>query len=146
MEREKQGVVRTVMIGGTQAKQDIAAYNQDVDPVCDLCGKAAATSDHIKWICEALEETRIKADPELAKIPREYLPTSVRCCIAPAMQTNGLNTYWGKELNGDIDEKSQKLLGVNKQFTLGGKNADETQGRQEALQILEEPERGLKNA
>jgi len=108
MESDKQGFVRTVMMGGNQAKQEIAAYNEDVDTKCDLCGKAISTSDHTKWGCEALEATRVEADPEIAAIPRKYLPLSVRCCIAPAMQTSGLTTYWGRELDDDVDEKTHK--------------------------------------
>ena len=49
-------------------------------------------------------------------------------------------------MDSELDEKSQKLLGINKQLTTPGKNADVTEARQEALEILEEPERGRKNA
>ena len=146
MESDKQGLVRTIMMGGTQAKQEIAAYNQDVDPMCDLCGKAASTSDHIKWECAALEDIRRKADPEVRAIPRKYLPASVRCCIAPAMQTNGLTSYWGREVDSDLNGKTQKMLGIDKQLTTPGKDADVTKARQEALEILDETERGRMNA
>lgn len=43
-----------VAMGWGQALQEIANYNEDIDPVCTYCGKAASTVDHIKWECEPL--------------------------------------------------------------------------------------------
>ena len=36
---EQQGIMRTIAMGGDQALQEIANYNEDVDPVCTHCGK-----------------------------------------------------------------------------------------------------------
>ena len=146
METEKQGYVRTVMMGGTQAKSEIAAYDQDVDPMCDHCGKAYSTSDHIIYHCEAFEKDRKSTDEQIAALPRKYLPMSVRCCIAPAMQTDGRCTYWGKEAEEDLDESQRKLLGINKVLTTPGVNAEVTEARQEAIDILDDLERGRKHA
>ena len=60
---EQQGIMRTVAMGGDQALQEIANYNEDIDPICTHCGKAPSTVDHLKWECEALEHVRIKGGP-----------------------------------------------------------------------------------
>ena len=58
------------------------------------------------------------------------------------MQVDGLKTYWGQDVDKDLDENLQRLIGVNKQLTKPGKDADETEARQKALGILDEPEKG----
>ena len=115
-------------------------------PVCPHCRKAPSTSDHAKWECEALEHVRVEADPLLASLPRKYLPSSVRCGIALAMKTDGLATFWGRQIDNDLDERLQRLVGVNKQLTIPGSNADITEARQAALAIPDEPQRAMKNA
>ena len=92
---EQQGIMRTVAMGGDQALQDIANYNEDIDPICTRCGKAPSTVDHLKWECEALEHVRIKADPTIAAIPTNLLPASIRSGIVPAMKLDCCTTFWG---------------------------------------------------
>ena len=71
---ESTGLVRTIMMGGTMAKQEIAKFNEDYDEKCDYCHEYASTSDHIKWGCKFFEPTRCATDEELTAIPRHYFP------------------------------------------------------------------------
>ena len=48
----EQGVVRTAMIGGTMARQEIAKFNEDIDDTCNYCMEAASTTQHIRWQCK----------------------------------------------------------------------------------------------
>jgi len=60
------------------------------------------------------------------------------------MKTDGRCTYWGKLLTDSIDNKIQKLLGVDKELYTPGDNYDKTKERKEAVAIVEDPEvRGL---
>ena len=51
---ESKGLVRTTMMGGTMAKQEIAKFNEEYDEKCNYCLEAPSTSDHIKWRCKFL--------------------------------------------------------------------------------------------
>ena len=64
MTDEEKGIVRTAMMGGTQAMQEIAEYNEDVSPWCTHCNKAHSTVEHIRWECEAFEADRMQTDPK----------------------------------------------------------------------------------
>ena len=61
-EEERKGILRVVQIGGSQAHNEIAEYNQDVGRVCNYCMEAISTSDHIKWECKHFEATRKEID------------------------------------------------------------------------------------
>ena len=52
----------------------------------------------------------------------------------------------GADFDEGTDEKTNVLLGTNKELQTGGKDADETQGRLEAIQILQDPGRNGRNA
>ena len=143
---QEKGIVSTAMMGGTQAKQEIAAYNEDIDPWCSHCKKGPSTVDHIRWECEAFEPTRVDTDPELAKVPRKYLSSCIRCGIAPAMKVDGDKTYWGVEVDADEDKNVKKLLGIDLQLYKPGKDGDETEKREMAVDIIEDPDRGRLNA
>ena len=87
MTEEEKGIVSTAMMGGAQAMQEIAGYNEDVNPWCTHCKKAApSTVEHLRWECEAFEPERVQVDPKLANIPRKYLASCIKCGIAPAMK------------------------------------------------------------
>ena len=146
MTDEERGIVSTAMMGGTQAKQEIAGYNEDVDPWCNHCKKAPSTVEHLRWGCEVFEPVRIEVDPKLAKVPRKYLIACIRCGIAPAMKVEGETTFWGMNVDEGDSEEVKKLIGVDMQLHKPGKDADETDKRERALEIIEDPERGRLNA
>ena len=62
------------------------------------------------------------------------------------MKVDGNRSYWGAEFDEDTDEKTNTLLGKNNELQKGGKDADETQGREEAIQIIQDPESNGRNA
>jgi hypothetical protein len=95
MSAEEKGVLRTTLMGGAMAKQDIAKINEDVDDNCNFCKQATSTPVHITWVCPFFKDIRLELDPELANVPIKYLYYCVQCGIAPAMKTNGEQTYWG---------------------------------------------------
>jgi len=96
LSEEEKSMIRTALMGGNQAKCEIAKYNEDIDKTCNYCKEADSTTDHIRWICPYFKRQRQELDPELTGIPIECLPLNVRNGIAPAMRTDGKLTYWGK--------------------------------------------------
>ena len=66
---EEQGIVRTVLAGGNQARKEIAEFNQDCDNVCTYCLEAESTSDHICFECSFFKSNRIELDKDLVDIP-----------------------------------------------------------------------------
>ena len=146
MSDEDKGMVRTTMMGGKMAKQEIAKFNNDYDDLCDYCLEAPSTSDHIKWGCKFFEHTRSEVDKDLAAIPRHYLPACVRCAIAPAMKIEGNRTFWGGEPGEDLTAKAKQLFGVDNLLLEPGLNGDETRKRKAAMKIIHDPIRGRKNA
>ena len=136
----EKGVMATALMGGIQAKCEISKYNQDYDKRCDHCLEADSTVDHIKWFCKAFEPTRKEIDAELASVPIELLPMSIRSGIAPAMKTNGESTFWGRTLPSSTDQKIKRLLGVDMELHTPGENADETFKREQAKEIIKDPE------
>ena len=77
LRRKKKGILRTVQMGGIQALNDIADYNQDVGRMCSYCGEAVSTSEHIRWSCKYFDLVRKKVDVELAIIPHKFFPSCV---------------------------------------------------------------------
>ena len=86
---EEQGIVRTAMMGGTMAKQEIAKLNEDYDEECSYCQEATSTATHIRWYCKHFESQRCEVDPALAAVPRKYLLECIKCGVAPAMKILG---------------------------------------------------------
>ena len=50
--KKKKGILRVVQMGGSQALDGIADFNEDVGRMCTYCHEAVSTSDHIKWECK----------------------------------------------------------------------------------------------
>ena len=45
---EEKGIVRTALMGGSAAKQEIAKYNEDIDDTSNYCEEADSTVNHIR--------------------------------------------------------------------------------------------------
>ena len=48
---EEKNMLGAALMGGNQAKCEIAKYNEDIDRTCNYCKEADSTTDHIRWIC-----------------------------------------------------------------------------------------------
>ena len=57
------------------------------------------------------------------------------------MKVDGERTYWGAGFDEETDEKTKTLLGKDMEMHKEGENADQTRGRKEAVQILQDPQR-----
>lgn len=134
----EKGILATSLMGGNQARCEISKYNEDVDKTCNYCKEVESTADHIKWVCKEFKEVRSSIDDELARVPPDFLTYNVRCGIAPAMETDGETTFWGKQLPEDTDEQIKKLLGINMELHTPGKDQQSTDDRNLALEILAE--------
>ena len=143
---EEKGVVRTIQMGGTMSKQNIAAFNEDVDTKCSYCQEATASGIHIRWQCKYFEQTRVETDKELAQVPRHYLLDCIRCGVAPAMKVEGELTYWGMKVDDKETEETKAMLGVSNELRTGGENGDITRKREQAIKLIEDPQRGRRNA
>ena len=89
---------------------------------------------------------RREIDDELANIPHKRIPYCLKNGIAPAMKTDGRETYWGADFSNDSDEKARKLLGGNLELHAPGSDARKSEERQAAVEILEDPEVAHLNA
>ena len=136
---EETGLVRTSAMGGGIAKQQIANINEDIDDQCNYCNNATSTASHIRWACTFFDDVRTKVDPLLAKAPLRYLLQCIQCGIAPAMKTKGNATYWGQDFLDDTDDNVKKLLGHDITLETDGTDADETDARQQALEMIQDP-------
>jgi len=116
------------MMGGSQAKKEIADYNQDVEGVCNYCYEADSTADHVRWACKHFDPIRKEIDAELAAIPYAYLPHCIRCGIAPAMKKDGMKTFWGTEVGEEVTAKAKKILGIDLELHTPGDNAEQKGG------------------
>ena len=133
-------------MGGSQAPNEIADFNQDVGRICSYCHEAVSTSDHIKWECKRFDPIRNEIDAELAGVPHKWLPSCLKSGITPAMKADGRNTFWGADLSNDSCEKTRRLLGENLELHTPGSDARKTEERQAALEITEDPEAANLNA
>jgi hypothetical protein len=61
------------------------------------------------------------------------------------MRTDGKASYWGGPLSEEVEQRTQILLGKDTQLHTPGDNRDETDAREEALDILNEPENTYSN-
>ena len=77
LDEESKGILRVVQMGGSQALEHIAGYNEDIGAVRTYCNKATSTSDHKRWECEYFKSVRTEIDEELANIPHQMIP----CCL-----------------------------------------------------------------
>ena len=75
LKKKKKGILRTVQMGGNQALNDIADFNQDTDRMCSYCREAVSTSDHIRWSCTRFDPVRKEVDAKLSGIPHNGLVT-----------------------------------------------------------------------
>ena len=57
----------------------------------------------------------------------------------PGHENDGATTFWGQEVSEDEADKIKALLGVDRELHTPGENADQTEIRQAALEIAEDP-------
>ena len=62
------------------------------------------------------------------------------------MKIEGQKTYWGADLVDEVDEKTKRLLGRDMELHTPGDDADKTDARKEALEIVQDPQREGRNA
>ena len=58
------------------------------------------------------------------------------------MKVEGDKTFWGRDLDEGESEEVKKMLGVDMQLHKPGKDAKETERREGALDIIDDPEKG----
>ena len=131
-------MVRAATMGGTMAVSEIASFNQDVSPICTYCNEEVGAATRIRWECSHFEAERRETDPQLAAVLRKYLIESIKCGIAPAMKAYPNKTYWGTNVDEDEEEDIKKLLGIDHSLDKLGPNADVTDEREQAIQIIQQ--------
>ena len=52
------------------------------------------------------------------------------------MDIDGNTLYWRADMDDTTEEKTQGLLGKDSELHYGGLNAEETQAREEAIEII----------
>ena len=87
----------------------------------------------------SLTKPGTKHDPELAVVPLKYLLHCIQCGIAAAMHIDGNKSYWGSDSDDATDDKTKVLLGKDTKLHEGGLNVEETQAREEAIEIIQDP-------
>ena len=127
-------------------KATIAGFNQDVDSTCSYCMGPDGSTDHVRWECKHFQPKRVELDKDIAALPLHHLPMNIRSGIAPAMKHDGKATFWGKKIDDDLDESTKRLLGQDMELHKGGKDAEEIAGREDARELLEDPENKNLNA
>ena len=128
------------------AKQEIAKFNEDYDETCNYCKEAASTVMHIRWQCKHFGPHSTELDPGLAAVLLKYLQQCIQCGIAPAMKVEGERTYWGMVVDEDEDVNTKQLLGVDMKLHTPGDDAEKTAKREEAIEIVQDPLRNLRNS
>ena len=128
------------------AKQEISEFNEDVSDECDYCKEAASTPQHIRWQCKFFQSKREECDPLLAAVPSRYLLECIQCGVAPALKVYGDKTYWGMDVDDGEDDKVKKLLGIDLTLQTPGNDAEVTDGRKKAMEIIDHQERQGLNA
>ena len=108
MEEDEKGVVRTIIMGGGIAKQDIGETNGDVYDACTYCNAAKSTTGYTIWECPHSECILENINPDLPRTLVKYLLPCLQSGIAPAMQADGNKTYWGQNIDGDLDDEVKK--------------------------------------
>ena len=126
-DEEEKGILRVVQMGGSQALDQIADYNEDLGRICTYCKEAISTSDHIRWVCKYFDPVRREIDEEPASVSHKWIPCCLKNGIAPAMKADGRKTHWGADLINDRDPKVSKLLGVNHELHTPRNDARETE-------------------
>ena len=121
---EGKGILRLVQMGGNLAGNEIADFNEDVNRTCQYCKAAISTQDHIRWECIFFASTRDEIDAGLAKIPHKCLPACLRNGIAPAMKADGTKTFWGTDLDDQLNREARKLLGENLELHTPGSDGN----------------------
>ena len=79
-------------------------------------------------------------DPDLAAVPQRYFPHCIQCGIVPAMKTDGKKTYWGADIDDEVDDKTKTLFGKGIGLHTEGDNTDKTRARKEAIEIIQDPD------
>ena len=62
------------------------------------------------------------------------------------MKIEGELTYWGMNVDKNESRKTKELLGLSLEMTTAGADGDITRKRNNAVELIEDPERGRKNA
>ena len=62
------------------------------------------------------------------------------------MGLDGRATFWGKDLDDTIDEKTKKMLGLDLELHSPGKKEEETRAREEAMDIIDDHANRWQNA
>lgn len=62
------------------------------------------------------------------------------------MKIDGSKTDWGQHFDDTIDEKTKTLFGKDEKLRKGGRHAEETRAREEAIQFIEDLEMSGCNA
>lgn len=146
MKAEDKSYARTAMMGSTLGKSEVAEFNEDVDATCDYCFECPATVEHIRWQCKFFEPQRVETDRSLAAIPRRYLPACVQCAIGPVMKVDGTKTFWGQEVEDDEKAEVKKMLMIDLSLYTPGDNAEKTEEKEAAVEIIERMNDQRKNA
>ena len=105
---------------------------------CNYCKDEDCTTDHRRWKCKYFDTKRKALDKDIAEIPTQWLLLNIRSGIAPTMRLEGEATFWGKNFDDSIDEKTKKLLGMDLELHTQGKNREETEARKEAIDIIDD--------
>jgi len=146
MEQMAKGIVRTTQMGSQMHKCGISKFNQDIIKACPYCEEDECTSDHLRWKCKYFDEKRRQIDEDIASIPAQWLPMNIRSGIAPAMRIDGKATYWGKNFDDTLSDKTMKLLGLDVELHEQGKKEDDTKANKDALEIINNYENRWMNA
>ena len=56
------------------------------------------------------------------------------------MKADGMKTFWGADFGEDLDERTRKLFGGNLELHTTGSDARNTEERQVAVEILDDPQ------
>ena len=140
------GYLKTIISGSKMLPDVIASINEDFDSACPYFHEHPASAEHIRWTCKAFHETRVATDADIAAIPMAYLLPCLQCGIAPAMKTNGSQTYWGQNFDDSTSTKIKRLLGFDDVLHKHATDGTEEQKRIEARRILEEDDNASLNA
>ena len=132
-------------MGRNMDKAAIAKFDEDISKERTHCFEGDATTDHL-LVCKHFKHHRADLDSKLAEVPVSMLPLNVRKGMAPAMKLNGNATFWGKELGDDTSDATKKLLGYDLELHTPGDNGDETEAREKAREIADDPEFKYLNA
>ena len=98
MNKEDQGMLRTIQCGGGISKIELMEFGNGQSTECDYCGHQQCDLDHILWECPRFSLTRQQEDEQVGKMDPKYFNKAIKRGIAPAMRGDINTTYWGLSL------------------------------------------------